>query len=66
MDPRERLERLIMGLEQSIPEMRARLQYIPPEDLERKYTEKVVASMEEELAKARRELEALDKAGAGG
>ncbi len=66
MDPRERLERLIMGLEQSIPEMRARLQYIPPEDLERKYTEKFVASMEEELAKARRELEALDKAGSGG
>ena len=55
-----------MGLEQSIPEMRARLEYIPPEDLERKYTEKFVASMEEELAKARRDLKAMDQAGPGG
>lgn len=61
MDARERLERIIMGLEQSIPEMRGRIQYFPPEDLERKYTEKFVASMEAELAKAKRELEALGK-----
>lgn len=66
MEPRERLERLIMGLEQSIPEMRARLQYIPPEDIERRYTEKFVASMEEELAKARRDLKAMDAAGPDG
>lgn len=61
MDARERLERIIMGLEQSIPEMRGRIQYFPPGDLERKYTEKFVASMEAELAKAKRELEALGK-----
>lgn len=61
MDPRERLERLIMGLEQSIPDMKNRLQWIPPADLEYKYTEKFVATMEAQLAKARQELDELDK-----
>ncbi|TBR22205.1 hypothetical protein EPO15_08555 [bacterium] len=61
MDPRERLERLIMGLEQSIPDMKNRLQWIPPDDLEHKYTQKFVATMEEQLAKARLDLEALGK-----
>lgn len=61
MDPRERLERLIMGLEQSIPDMRNRLQWIPPDDLEYKYTQKFVATMEEQLVQARKDLEALGK-----
>lgn len=61
MDPREKLERLIMGLEQSIPDMKSRLQWIPPDDLEYKYTEKFVATMEAELVKARKDLDELDK-----
>ena len=50
-----------MGLEQSIPDMKNRLQWIPPADLEYKYTQKFVASMEAELAKARLDLDALGK-----
>ena len=61
MDARERLERIIMGLEQSIPEMRGRLEFFPPDDLERRYTEKFVVSMEAELAKAKKELADLGK-----
>ncbi len=61
MDARERLERTIMGLEQSIPEMRGRLSYFPPDHLERRYTEKFIASMEAELIKAKQELDALGK-----
>jgi hypothetical protein len=57
VDPRERLERLVMGLEQSIPDMKNRLQWIPPDDLEYKYTQKFVAAMEDQLAKARKDLE---------
>ncbi|MBI2362090.1 MAG: hypothetical protein HYV15_01730 [Elusimicrobia bacterium] len=62
MDARERLMRTIMVLEQSLPDMRARLEWYPPENLERKYTEKFIASMESELAKAKQELADLDKA----
>lgn len=54
--------RTIMGLEHSLPDMRARLEWYPPENLERKYTEKFIASMESELARAKKELEDLDKA----
>lgn len=61
VDPRERLERLIMGLEQSIPDMKSRLQWIPPDDLEYKYTQKFVATMEDQLVQARKDLEALGK-----
>ncbi|MDE2292621.1 MAG: hypothetical protein KGL53_11115 [Elusimicrobia bacterium] len=61
MEARERLTRLVMGLEMSIPEMRERLQWIPEGDLERKYTEKFIVSMEAELAKAKAELAALKK-----
>lgn len=61
MEAKERLERIIMGLEQSIPEMRGRLEWYPPDNLERKYTEKFVASMEAELVKAKKELEGLGK-----
>lgn len=50
-----------MGIEQSIPEMRGRLAFFPPDHLERKYTEKFIASMEAELARAKQELEALGK-----
>ncbi|MBI5595289.1 MAG: hypothetical protein HY928_04285 [Elusimicrobia bacterium] len=62
MDARERLVRTIMGLEQSLPEMRARLEWYPAENLERKYTEKFIASMESELARAKQELADLEKA----
>lgn len=64
METRERLTRLIMGLEMSIPEMKERLEWIPAGELERKYTEKFIASMEAELAKAKAELEAFEKRGA--
>lgn len=50
-----------MGLEQSIPDMKNRLQWIPPDDLEYKYTQKFVATMEDQLVQARKDLEALGK-----
>lgn len=50
-----------MGLEMSIPDMKARLQWIPPTDLEYRYTQKFVQTMEEQLAQARKDLEALGK-----
>lgn len=55
------LERLVMGLETSIEDMRARVPLYPKEDIERRYAEKFLASMEENLVKARAELAELEK-----
>jgi hypothetical protein len=57
----DRLERLIMGLEMSIPDMKSRLGYCSDE-VEKRYTAKFIASMEEQLEKARTELEGQRKA----
>jgi len=55
----EYLERLILGLEMAIPENQAKLKYYKPEELEHVYTKKFLAAMEENLARARQELEEL-------
>ncbi len=60
MDRRQHLERLIMGLEQSIPDLKSRVRYDEDGDLEKKYTERFLKSMEENLGKSRRELAELD------
>ncbi|MDE2312567.1 MAG: hypothetical protein KGL04_00140 [Elusimicrobia bacterium] len=65
MDPENRrdyLERLIMGLEQTIENMTYELQYYEPGDLQLRYAKKFLASCEENLAKARKELESLGPA----
>ena len=48
-----------MGLEMSIPDFEGRLKYYKDGDVEKKYAEKFVASMQENLAKYQDELVAL-------
>ncbi len=59
MDRREYLERVIMGLEMSIPDFESRLKYYKEGDVEKKYAEKFLASMTENLAKYKEELAGL-------
>ncbi len=59
MERREYLERVIMGLEMSIPDFESRLKYYKDGDVEKKYAEKFVASMQDNLAKYKMELENL-------
>ncbi len=63
MERKELLERIIMGLEQQIPDLTARLKYYEEDDLELKYSKKFLASMEENLKKSRAELSDLDRKG---
>ncbi|MHB2026571.1 MAG: hypothetical protein ACYCPQ_08030 [Elusimicrobiota bacterium] len=63
---REYLERLILGLEQTIENMTYELQYYDPQDLQLRYAKKFIASSQENLAKARKELEGLGSEGSGG
>ena len=62
---RDYLERLIMGLEQTIENMTYELQYYEPGDLQLRYAKKFLASCEENLAKARKDLSELGPAGPG-
>lgn len=66
MDRKEQLQRLIMGLEMSIPDFQGRLEYYEPDDLEGKYARKFLAAMEENLEKARKELAELELRDGGG
>ena len=59
MERREYLERVIQGLEMSIPDFESRLKYYKDGDLEKKYAEKFIGSMQENLAKYKDELETL-------
>ena len=64
MEPPNRkdyLERLIMGLEQSIETQKFEIPYYKPDDLQGKYAKKFMASMEENLAAAKKELAELEK-----
>lgn len=61
MERRQYLERLVMGLEQSIPEQKSRIQYYENGDLEKRYAERFLKSMGESLEKARRELTELER-----
>ena len=59
---KEYLQRLIMGLDQSIENQKGMLPYYEPGDLEGMYAKKFLAKMEEELEKAKIELhEILEK-----
>jgi hypothetical protein len=59
MERRQRLERLIAGLKQSIESTRFELPYYKPEDLQLVYAKKFLAASEAELARAEKELESL-------
>lgn len=59
MDREYYLQRVIMGLEQSIRDMKMKLEYLDEDNLDRKYTVKFLASMEENLVEHRKELDAL-------
>ena len=58
-DPRDQLQRLIQGLEQTIENMKFEIPYYKPEDLQLVYAKKFLASAEENLLKAQEELKAL-------
>lgn len=59
---RDYLERLIMGLEQTIENMKFEIPYYKPDDVQLKYAKKFLASCEENLANAKKELAALPSA----
>lgn len=59
MERAELLERLIMGLEQQIPELQERMKYYEKDDLELGYAKKFIVSMRENLEKSRIELKGL-------
>ncbi len=59
MDRSEILERMIMGLEQQIPELQERMKYYEKDDLELQYSKKFIVSMRENLEKSRKELNEL-------
>lgn len=59
MERAEYLERLIMGLKQSIENTRFELPYYKPEDLQLVYAKKFLAASEAELARAEKELAEL-------
>jgi hypothetical protein len=54
------LHRLIAGLEQTIENMRFEIPYYKPDDIQLKYAKKFLASAEENLAEAQKELASLD------
>lgn len=56
---REYLERLIMGLEQTVETQKFDIPYYKPGDLQLVYAKKFLAAAEENLAKARTELAEL-------
>ena len=59
-NPRDQLQRLIQGLEQTIENMKFEIPYYKPDDLQLRYAKKFLASVEENLEKARRDLAALE------
>ena len=56
---RDYLQRLIAGLEQTVENMRFEIPYYKPDDIQLKYAKKFLASAEENLASARKELASL-------
>ncbi|MBI4376298.1 MAG: hypothetical protein HY549_07590 [Elusimicrobia bacterium] len=61
-DRRDYLERLIMGLEQTVESMRWEIPYYKPDDIQLRYAKKFLAAAEENLAGAKKELaELLEK-----
>lgn len=62
LNRREYLERLIMGLEQTVETQKFEIPYYKPGDLQFVYAKKFLAAAEENLAKARAELAELIEA----
>ena len=58
---REFLDRLIMGLEQTIQTMSYEMPYYKPDSLELKYAKKFLKAAQEGLKKAQKELADLPK-----
>jgi hypothetical protein len=58
-DRRNYLQRLILGLEQTVDNLKFEIPYYKPDDLQLKYAKKFLASAEENLAEAKAELDAL-------
>ena len=61
-DRKEHLERLIMGLKQSIESTKFELPYYKEEDLQLIYAKKFLTASEAELVRAEAELAELSKA----
>ncbi len=61
MSRAEHLERLIMGLKQSIESTRFEIPYYKPDDLQLIYAKKFLAASEAELVRAEKELAELRK-----
>jgi hypothetical protein len=59
VDRRDYLQRLIMGLEQTIENMKFEIPYYKPEDVQLKYAKKFLKSCEDNLTEAKKELEQL-------
>ena len=58
-DRKDYLQRLIMGLEQTIETMRFEIPYYKEGDIQLKYAKKFLAAAEENLSKTQRELAQL-------
>jgi len=58
-DRREYLQRLIMGLEQTIENQKFEIPYYKEGDLQLVYAKKFLAACEDNLARAKKELEEL-------
>ena len=61
LSKREQLERLIMGLMQSIDHTKSMMPYYEPGDLEGVYAKKFLKAAEEHLEKSKKDLEDLDR-----
>lgn len=61
MDQKERLERLVWGLEISIPDMESRLSFYKEGDLESLYARKQLEAMRQQLEGSKKELEELNR-----
>ena len=60
-DRKEFLERMVMGLEQTVGNMSAEISYYKPDTLEYKYARKFLEAAQANLAKAKTELEGLSR-----
>jgi hypothetical protein len=58
-DRRSYLQRLIMGLEQTIDNLKFEIPYYKPGDLQGKYAQKFLEAAQKNLADAKAELETL-------
>lgn len=58
-DRKEYLERMVMGLEQTIESTKSMIPYYKPDDLELVYAKKFLAAAEQNLEKAKKELAEL-------